>query len=563
VAELHWVVALSDSALAGAVAELRLVLDAAGLRDAGDLPAGPWRPTPAGHAGSGAVVIWADRPLPTGLAEQLLQSGRPIVLSGPTISSGAATGGLLDAAGVVPGAATAVHDIRVRAGREGDQLAAQVPDHAHSGSAHLGGHTHVRDAVLQVEKTADDVQRLLVANIGLVDHPVATWRPATRLLTWTLGGTPEAVGARGATRLLLLTLRQALGLARPAPVRVGLLGYGAIGHEHNRAVHAVDGLELVAVCDASTDRLAAAARYAPDARTGTDALALLGCDEVDLVIVSTPPDGHARWAHAALEAGKHVVVEKPFAISTAEADTVLRTAAERRLVATVYQNRRFDPDHQAIRRAVRAGAIGDVFHLEAFIGGYAHPCNLWHSDADVSGGAFYDWGAHVLDQVLDLMPEPVEYITAVEHKRVWMDVTNADHSRVTVRFCGGAEATFIYSDLAAALKPRWYVLGSRGAIVGNWRTERVVSRSDIGTLSEDVLAPADSPPLLDLHTDDGSITRMAYPPVARYRFHTELADTIRFGLSATVDGAQSRRVLSVMEAATASARDGGRPVVPR
>ncbi|HEX2809561.1 MAG TPA: Gfo/Idh/MocA family oxidoreductase, partial [Kineosporiaceae bacterium] len=437
------------------------------------------------------------------------------------------------------------------------------PDHGHSGSAHLGGHTHVRDGVLQVEKTADDVQRLLEANIGLVDHPVATWRPATRLLTWTLGGTPEAVEARGSALLLILALRHALSLPTPPPVRVGLLGYGAIGHEHNRAVHAVDGLELVAVCDASTERLQAAARYARDARTGTDAIELLASDDVDLVIVSTPPVGHAHWAFAALEAGKHVVVEKPFAISTAEADAVLGLAAERRLVATVYQNRRFDPDHQAIRRAVRAGLIGDLFHLEAFVGGYGHPCNLWHSDAEASGGAFYDWGAHILDQVLDLLPEPIEFVTAVEHKRVWLDVTNADHSRVTVCFAGGAEATFIYSDLAAALKPRWYLLGSRGGIVGNWRTERVISRSDIGTLLEDVLAPADSPPVLDLHAHDGSVTRMVCPAVAPYRFHAELADTIRFGLTSTVDGAQSRRVLSVMEAATASARDGGRPVVPR
>jgi scyllo-inositol 2-dehydrogenase (NADP+) len=572
VAELQWLVALSDPALTRAVGELRRTLHAAGLHDAGEPPAAAIPPARSAHgrgrdhapaSAAGAVVIWTDRPLPAGLSERLLESGQPVVLAGPTIGSGAAAGSLLDAAGLVPGQLTALHDVRVRAGREGGHLAAHVPDHGHSGRAHLGGHTHVRDSVLQVDKTADDVQRLLEANIGLVDHPVATWRPATRLLTWTLGTTPEAVSARGATLLLLLTLRHALSVPTPPPVRVGLLGYGAIGHEHSRAVRAVDGLELVAVCDVSPERRAAAARYAPDARTGTDAERLLAADDVDLVIVSTPPVGHARWAYAALEAGKHVVVEKPFAISTAEADAVLALAAERRLVATVYQNRRFDPDHQAIRRAVRGGAIGDLFHLEAFVGGYGHPCNLWHSDADASGGAFYDWGAHILDQVLDLLPEPIEFVTAAEHKRVWLDVTNADHSRVTVRFEGGAEATFIYSDLAAALKPRWYLLGSRGGIVGNWRTERVISRSDIGTLLEDVLAPADSPPVLDLHAGDGSVTRMACPTAAPYRFHAELADTIRFGLTGTVDGAQARRVLSVMEAATASARDGGRPVVPR
>jgi len=550
-------VTVGDPELAAAIAELRAALHVAGLRDGGD---GTRADDPAT---ADAVLLWTDRAPSPELVGQLLSTGRPVVLAGPTISSGAAEGGLLAASGVVPGAITPVHDIRVRAGRDGAALAAHVADHSHGRAAHLGGHTHVRDLVLQVDKTADDVHHLLVASVGLVEHPVATWRPATQVMTWTLGTRPEAVSARGATRLLLLALRRALELPAPPPVRVGLLGYGAIGHEHNRAVHAVDGLDLVAVCDSSPERLSAAARYAPDARAGTDAAALLAADDVDLVIVSTPPNGHAHWARAALAAGKHVVVEKPFAISTAEADAVLALAAQRGLVATVYQNRRFDPDHRAIRRAVRAGRVGDLFHLEAFVGGYGHPCNLWHSDADVSGGAFYDWGAHVLDQLLDLMPDPIEYVTAAEQKRVWLDVTNADHSRVTVRFADGAEATFIYSDLAAALKPRWYLLGSRGAIVGHWRTERVVARSDIGTLSEDVLAPADSPPLIDLHAADGSVTRLACPPAAPYRFHAELADTIRFGLPSTVDGSQSRRVLSVMEAATTSARDGGRPVVPR
>ena len=121
----------------------------------------------------------------------------------------------------------------------------------------------------------------------------------------------------------------------------------------------------------------------------------------------------------------------------------------------------------------------------------------------------------------------------------------------------------MHSDLAAALKPRWYVLGTTGAIMGNWRTERIVSRNDIGTLAEDVLAPADSPPLLDLYSSDGSVTRLAAPQPEPYPFHREVADRLRLGIPMTVTAAQSRRVLAVMEAARLSAEDDGRPVVPR
>jgi scyllo-inositol 2-dehydrogenase (NADP+) len=344
---------------------------------------------------------------------------------------------------------------------------------------------------------------------------------------------------------------------------VGLLGYGAIGHEHSRAVRAVDGLALAAVCDTSRERLDHAAAAAPGVATTTAAEALLDRDDVDLVVVSTPPSSHATWALRAIAAGKHVVLEKPFAIRTAEADEVLTAARAAGLLAVVYQNRRFDPDHLAVRRIIERGDIGQVFHVETFVGGYGHPCNLWHSDEGVSGGAFYDWGSHLLDQVLDLIPTPIEHVTAAAHKRRWFDVTNADHSRVTIRFTDGVEAEFTHSDLAAALKPRWYVLGTLGAIVGQWRSEKIVARSDIGTLIEDHLAPADSPPALEMHAADGSITHVATPAGRDYPFHRELADRLLFGLPMTVTGEQSRRVLSVMEAASTSAADNGRPVVPR
>lgn len=567
VTRMSWLVQLNDPTVASALLPLRRALAAAAHVD-GE----PGRGSDGLADASGpqdVLALWSDAPLPDDVLDRLLdgRSGRGerspvLLLGGPTLDADA-SGRLAAAAGLRPGPASAVHDVRVRPAPGVPALAGRVADHAHTGSAHLGEHLHLRDRVLAVQPAADDVQVLLTANLGLTAHPVATWRPSTRVLCWTPGTVPDGLAGRGVTRALLLVLRHALGVAEPAPVRVGLLGYGAIGHEHSRAVRATPGLELAAVADPSAQRRSAAAEAVPGLRTHADGAELLEQDDLDLVVVSTPPSTHADWARRVLAAGRHVVVEKPFAICTKEADEILALAAERGRYAAVYQNRRFDPDHRALRRVVGSGAIGDVFHLETFVGGYGHPCNLWHSDAAVSGGAFYDWGSHTLDQILDLMPDPVEHVTAAEHKRVWLDVTNADHSRVTLTFATGAEATFVYSDLAAALKPRWYVLGTRGAVVGHWRTERIVSRSDIGTLAEDVLAPSDSPPVLDLHAADGSVTRLATPPAPPYAFHAELADALQLGLPASVTGEQSRRVLAVMEAAAASAQSGGRPVEPR
>ncbi len=551
---LRWVQRISDPALDAEITALREYLQRAGFSSHSGAAAGP------GDASGEITVVWADAPLPRADQAALARLETPLVLAGPTLHTDA-IGDHTELTGLLTRAATPVHDVRVRPSAAAGALGERLADHDHAGLAHLGEHTHVSDRVLLVDKVADDVEVLLDAAVGLGRHPVAAIRG--RCLAWTLGTTAEAVSSPAARRLFVLALRRLLGMpSLQRPIRVGLLGFGAIGLEHARAIDAVAGLQLNAVCDKDPARLAVAERFAPDATSGSDAAALVDGDATDLIVVSTAPDTHAAWALRALAAGKHVVVEKPFAIHTADADRVLACAAERDLLAVVYQNRRFDPDHLAIRRAVSSGRIGDVFHVETFVGGYGHPCNLWHSDAGVSGGAFFDWGAHVVDQILDLIDAPVTAVTAMTHKRMWFDVTNADHSRLTVLFDNGVEAEFVYSDLAAARKPRWYVLGTRGAIVGNWRVERVVTRTDVGTLAEDVLAPADSPPVLDLHDAEGSVTRLATPAGGPYAFHRELTDALLLGLPMQVTGESSRRVMAVLEAAAESAADGGRPVVP-
>jgi scyllo-inositol 2-dehydrogenase (NADP+) len=559
---LGWVVELGDPALAAAVAWLRGTLAAAGATDVTSVTGATGASAVAAAGGRpDATLVWADRPLPPDAVPALLATGAPVALCGPTLERADPSGALARAAGLRPGGATPVHDVRVRAGPDGGALERGLPGHSHRPGTHLGAHAHLTDRVLARAAVSPGVHELLTAHVGLAAHPVATWCPGSGVLAWTPGTRPAAVTAPDAVRLLLLALLHAAGRPPAADVRVGLLGYGAIGHEHSRAVRGTPGLALAAVADAHAERRTAAVAAAPGVAAHETAEELLAGD-ADLVVVSTPPSTHARWALAAIEAGKHVVVEKPFALRTADVDAVLAAAGAAGRLAAVYQNRRFDPDHLALRRLVRDGALGDVFHVEAFVGGHGHPCNLWHSDAGVSGGAVYDWGAHVLDQVLDLLPGPVAHVTATEQKRRWHDVTNADHARVTIAFDGGAEATFVYSDLAAALKPRWYVLGTDAAVVGSWRTERVVGRDDVGLLVEDVLAPADAPPRLDLHAPDGSVTRVATPAGPPYPFHAELADHVQLGLPMSVTGGQSRRVVAVLEAAVASAAAGGRPVVP-
>ena len=244
---------------------------------------------------------------------------------------------------------------------------------------------------------------------------------------------------------------------------------------------------------------------------------------------------------------------------------MIDSAASRERVLTVYQSRRWDPDYVAMRDVVRSGRIGELFYMESFIGGFSHPCDYWHSHEPISGGTIYDWGSHYFDWVLQLFPDAVKSVSAVAHKRVWHDVTNADQVRVDLTFEGGAQATFLQSDIAAALKPKWYLLGTRGAIVGEWRDESVTSRGPGGDLVEERVTPADLSARVKVmrpSSEDGRSHEEVLVLARRDEnaFYRNLADHLAWEEPLAVPPDEARRTVAVMEAAAISIARGGAQV---
>jgi predicted dehydrogenase len=326
---------------------------------------------------------------------------------------------------------------------------------------------------------------------------------------------------------------------------MGLIGYGAIARDHAASIAEVRGLRLGGVCDLSAERRELAKREWGVPVHAT-AAGLYEDSDIGLVVVGTPPVAHAEAVLAALAAGKDVVCEKPFALRVDEVDRMIDAAAAGDRALTVFQSRRWDPDFVAMRDVVRSGGIGEVFYMESFIGGFSHPCDFWHSHEPISGGTIYDWGSHYFDWILQLFPDAVKAVSANAHKRVWHDVTNSDQVRVDLTFANGAQASFLQSDIAATVKPKWYLLGTRGAVVGEWRDEPV---------------PADFPARVKVFrpADGGGSHEqtLSLAPRDDHGFYRNLADHLAWGEPLAVTTAEARRTVAVMEAATRSIARGG------
>jgi predicted dehydrogenase len=257
----------------------------------------------------------------------------------------------------------------------------------------------------------------------------------------------------------------------PDTIRCGVIGYGGafnMGRAHANYIEATDGLELTAICDLDAARTAVAKEDFPHVVTFNAIDELLASPNVDLAVIVLPHNIHAPIAIQCANAGKHVVVEKPMCISVDEATQMIDAARKNKVMLSVFHNRRQDADYRALREIiVEKELLGDIFKIEMFSGSFhAQNPKWWRSSKEISGGYFYDWGAHFLDWMLGLLPgQKIESVNGAFQKRVWHDVTNEDHVEANILFDSGCAANIQMSSIAYAGKPRWWVLGEKGAAV--------------------------------------------------------------------------------------------------
>jgi scyllo-inositol 2-dehydrogenase (NADP+) len=252
-------------------------------------------------------------------------------------------------------------------------------------------------------------------------------------------------------------------------LRVGIVGFGRIGHEHAGWLGRCDLTEPAGVFDPTVQRR----EKATSLRLPTyDSLEQLLASPIDAVLVSTPTAMHCEHALAALAAGKHVMVEKPMALDRGQSQQLMQAADDAGRMLSVFHNRRWDLDCLTVKRAIASGVLGRVFNIESRLGQWsscAGPAARewrpgWRNEAAFGGGGLYDWGSHLIDQLCDLLlPAKPVRVFAQLRGNVWTQDCD-DLARVCIDFDSGCAAVVEVNTTTTRPLPRWHIDGTRGSV---------------------------------------------------------------------------------------------------
>ncbi len=326
-------------------------------------------------------------------------------------------------------------------------------------------------------------------------------------------------------------------------IKVGVVGYGGafnMGKWHLNEMKRA-GMSPVAVTEIDSERLKIATTDFPGIQTFAAVEEMLKKSDVNLVTLITPHNTHAPLALKCLAAGRHVVCEKPFAITTEECDAMIAAAKTGGLMVSTYHNRHWDGNILEAVKRIRAGVIGDVVHIEAHTGGYGKPGDWWRTSKSVSGGVLYDWGVHLLEYSLQLIQSEIAEVTGLAktgfwapHTK-WKNDTNEDEGFAIVRFKSGQWLTLCVTAIDSNPKRGMLeITGTKGSYIMEYSTHEIITHKD----GEVIVQKGNSP------ESEG------------WRFYQNVADHLTRGELLVITPEWARRPIHVLDLANRSAQTG-------
>ncbi len=338
--------------------------------------------------------------------------------------------------------------------------------------------------------------------------------------------------------------------------KLAIVGYGGQGAWHATWAGKSDVIELSGIYDIAEARMNAARENG--IHTYSSLEELVSDSNVDIVLCATPNDVHKDIVITALRAGKNVICEKPVALSVGDFDEMTAAAEEAGVTFSVHQNRRWDVDYLAIKSLIESGEIGDTINIESRVHGSRGIPSDWRCHKPYGGGMILDWGVHLIDQMLMLIPEKIT--------KIYCEITNIttdevdDGFNLHLTFESGKRATVEVGTYNFIAMPRFYMQAKSGsAYIEDWQKKCRVARLKAWNEKEvlpvqtaagitKTMAPRD-----EITIDSYEIERPVSDVHDFYRNYVKAIDKAEPQL---IKNDEVRRVLLVMEAAFKSAEEG-------
>ena len=327
-------------------------------------------------------------------------------------------------------------------------------------------------------------------------------------------------------------------------LQVALVGYGFVGKVfHAPLITAVDGLALHTVVSSNADAVQA---DFPDVRVAPSLDVALADPTIDIVVIATPNALHAPQAHAAFDAGKHVVVDKPFTVTVPEAEAVIAHAARADRLLSVFHNRRYDADFRTLRHLLADEALGSVVQFESHFDRFRLEVrDRWRERAGPGAGLWYDLGPHLIDQALQLFGAPHGITADIAVQRDGGET--ADYFHATLRY-PRLRVILHASTMMAAHDLRYSVHGTLGSFV----KQGLDTQEDAlkaGRKPGDALWGHDSRPgtLTTVHGEHTSTRIVAGEPGDSRRYYAGVRDAIRGNGLNPVPAGEALAVMKLIE----------------
>lgn len=245
-------------------------------------------------------------------------------------------------------------------------------------------------------------------------------------------------------------------------IRTGIASYGMSGKIfHAPLLHVHPGFEISCILERSSEMSLQRYPYVRIVKTYEE---MLADNDLDLIIVNTPDHLHAAMTEMALDAGKHVVVEKPFTLSVDDANKLIRKATARGLMLSVFHNRRWDGDFLTIQKLIAGKFLGRLVEFEAHFDRYRNyiQADTWKESAGTGTGTLYNLGSHLIDQALVLFGMPESVIADIQKQRTGSQV---DDAFTLWLMYNGIRVTLKAGYLIRQAGPRYILHGTNGTFL--------------------------------------------------------------------------------------------------